>query len=99
MGKAPRSRPNGGRSKLVTATAQPKPCAGMSLELRRHVQRWKYRLFRGSLGSLITGAIAFGRLSLARPVLRLEPPRQMRRSAPPTRIALAWVRVIWTDEA
>jgi len=52
-----------------------------------------------ALGSLITGALALGRLSLARPLLRLEPPRQMRRSAPPTRIALAWVRVIWTDEA
>lgn len=52
-----------------------------------------------ALGFLITGALALGRLSLARPLLRLEPPRQMRRSAPPTRIAVAWVRMIWTDRA
>jgi hypothetical protein len=52
-----------------------------------------------ALGSLITGALALGPLSLARPLLRLEPPRPMRRSAPRTRIAVAWVRVIWTDQA
>jgi hypothetical protein len=52
-----------------------------------------------ALGSLITGVLALGRLSHIRPLLRLEPPRQTRRSVPPTRIAVAWVSVIWTDRA
>jgi len=52
-----------------------------------------------ALGSLITGALALGRLSHTRPLLRLEPSRQMRRSASPTRMTVAWVSVIWTDWA
>jgi hypothetical protein len=50
-----------------------------------------------AFGTLMTGALALGRLALVRPLLRHEPPRRERRRSPSTEIAVAWVRVTWTD--
>src|SRR4051794_8286397 len=89
---------NDGKQALISA-GESRPPAGPSDRPESLTLRGAGTLALGAVafGTLMTGALALGRLALVRPLLRHEPPRRGQRRSPSTGIAVAWVRVTWTE--